>query len=230
MSETLQSPDRCTGCGVYYAKFKAQADQYGRHAVGGTAPYAQQIQFSEWLRSNPSVKFFAALLASFIIGYFVGREHIKYQITSAMSETIAGIGAIFSGNREAAVAEKLTPALAGKPAKITARLLNKNFIEGEYGQDQITMTFVFTNRAGADVRAFGGVLILTDLLGNKISTINIAINEPVLKGQTLSWSGGVDYNQFLSSDKRLRSAAKDNIKVLFEPKNILYADDRLENF
>ena len=78
------------------------------------------------------------------------------------------------------------------------------------------------------MRAFDGVLRFTDLLGNDISRVNIAVNESVGKGKELSWYGSVDYNQFMDSDQRLRNIENENLKVIFTVRKILYADGRIQ--
>lgn len=229
MSEMQQSPDSCTSCGVYYSKVAAKP------ATASPPEPVDKVTFADWVGSNPSVKWIAALLLGLVIGYFAGREHVKYEIRSAMSESLAGLGAIFSGNSKPAAASSTkpipaAPKVAPKDSPITAKLVSKDFYEGKYGQDQITTDFAFTNSTDSDIRAFDGVMVITDLLGNDIIRINMAINDPVAKRQTLSWSGGVDYNQFKDSHQRFRNERQENIRIFFEVKKVLYADGRLEQF
>lgn len=230
MAEMQQSPDSCTSCGVYYSKVAAKPASTPRPDP------VERVTFSDWVGSNPSVKWVGALLLGLVIGYFAGREHVKYEIRSAMSQSLAGLGAIFGGNSKPAAASpspkplSAAPKVAPKDLPITAKLVSKDFYEGEYGQDQITTDFAFTNATDFDIRAFDGVMVVTDLLGNDIIRINMAINDPVAKRQTLSWSGGVDYNQFKDSHQRFKTERQENIKISFEVKKVLYSDGRLEQF
>lgn len=236
MTEIKQSPDCCPSCGVYYAKFRSAAtganDELKTIAV---APSAHRVTFSDWVESNPSVRLAGTLIIGLVIGYFAGREHIKYEIKSAISDSFAGLSTIFGGQSSATESKteplKLSQSKAlGKPSPITAKLMDKGFYEGEYGQGQITMDIGFLNGAGADVRAFDGVLIYTDLLGNEIINVNIAVNEPVTKGATLNWSGGIDYNKYMGSHNKLKNEPRENIRSSFVVKKILFADGRLQEF
>lgn len=231
MAQMQQSPDCCPSCGVYYSKVIAQSS-----AAAVPAAPADKVTFSQWVNSNPAVKWIAALVVGLVVGYFAGREHVKYEIRSAMAESLAGLGAIFGGEaKPVADANKPkppspAPQIAPKEAPVTAQLTHKGFVEGKYGQSQITTDFVFTNRSQADIRAFDGVIVVTDLLGNSIMRINIAVNELVKQGAVLDWSGGIDYNQFIDRHQRLRNEPQENLRISFEVKKVLYADGKLEQF
>ena len=230
MAEMQQSPDSCSNCGVYYSKVAAQS------ATAVIAPSSSKVTFAQWVSSNPAVKWIAALIVGLVVGYFAGREHVKYEIRSAMAESLAGLGAIFGGEPKPAVdANKPKPSTSApkivtKELPITAQLARKGFVEGEYGQSQITTDFVFTNQSPSDIRAFDGVILVTDLLGNEIIRINIAVNELIAKGAPLVWSGGIDYNKFLDRHQRFRNEPQENLKISFEVKKVLYSDGRLEQF
>lgn len=231
MAEMQQSPDCCPSCGVYYSKVIAQSA-----AAAELPASAAKVTFSQWANSNPAVKWVAALVVGLTVGYFAGREHVKYEIRSAMAESLAGLGAIFGGeSKPAADANRPkppapAPKVAPKEAPVTAQLTHKGFVEGKYGQSQITTDFVFTNRSAADIRAFDGVIVITDLLGNEIIRINIAVNEVVAQGAPLAWSGGIDFNQFIDRHQRFKNEPQENLKISFEVKKVLYADGRLEQF
>lgn len=229
MTESLQSPDSCPSCGVYYSKVAARA------AILEPPSHAPRVSFADWVNSNPSVKWIGALILGLVVGYFAGREHVKYEIRSAMAESLAGLGSIFGGRSEASSAAPTKPVAsepkaAPRESPITLRLVSKGFYEGKYGQDEITTAFEFANRTAADIRAFDGKIVVTDLLGNEIMQIGIAINELVKQGQTLEWKGSIDYNQFKSSHQRFRSEPQENLKVSFVVEKVLYSDGRLEEF
>lgn len=232
MAEMQQSPGCCPSCGVYYSKVAAQPAMAAA-AIPAPAP---KVTFAQWANSNPAVKWIAALVVGLVVGYFAGREHVKYEIRSAMAESLAGLGSLFAGDSKPAASGNKpkppapAPKAAPKDAPITAQLVRKGFVEGKYGQSQITTDFVFTNQGPADIRAFDGVILVTDLLGNEIIRINMAVNELVAKGAPLVWSGGIDYNQFLDRHQRFRNEPQENLKISFEVKKVLYVDGRLEQF
>lgn len=227
MAESQRSPDECVKCGVVYAKILAKAEAPAAAAVG-------KVTFADWLNSNPYAKWVIALVAGLVIGYFAGREHVKYELRSALSDSLSGLSAVFGGKKAAASKEAPpTPPAAAAPKKaapIKGALLLKSFYEGEYGQDQITFNLVFKNDGGKDIRAFDGVLEFSDLLGNPILSSKIAINDAVKAGQSLPWSGGIDYNQFMDRHQRLKAEAQENVKMEFVLKKVLYLDGKIEEF
>ena len=245
---------RCPSCGAFYAKALAlkqrrnEASELAKQkaAADTAAPVKVKVKvqesvsentvtFSDWVDSNPSVRLFGVLVLGLLIGYFAGREHVKYELRSAMSESLAGLSAIFGGKAsESDSKPKLTSPSTfkalEKPSLITVKLVDKGVEDEKYGQSKTTMALSFLNGSDADVRAFDGVLRFTDLLGNDIKLVNIAVNESVGKGKELSWHGSVKYNQFMDSDQRLRNIENENLKAIFTVRKILYADGRIQEF
>lgn len=227
MAESQRSPDECVKCGIVYAKFLAKVEAPAAAAVG-------KVTFADWLNSNPYAKWLIALGAGLVIGYFAGREHVKYELRSALSDSLSGLSAAFGGQKSKASKNSsptASPAPApNKAAPVKGSLLLKSFYEGEYGQDQITFDLIFKNDGVKDIRAFDGVLEFSDLLGNPILSSKIAINDAVKVGQSLPWSGGIDYNQFMDRHQRLKAEAQENIKMDFVLKKVLYTDGKIEEF
>ena len=227
LSEVQSSPDMCAKCGVVYAKLQARPAPV-------TAVDKQGVTFSDWLNSNRNAKWMIALLVGLVIGYFAGREHVKYEIRGALTDSLSGLGAIFGGSKSTEAPHKqeaeTVPVKANENAPIKGELLSKGFYEGKYGQDQITFSLSFKNAAERDVRAFEGVLEFNDLLGNRILSSNIAINDPVPAGGAMPWDGGIDYNQFMDRHQRLRTEKQENVRMVFVLKKVLYADGQVEQF
>ncbi len=106
----------------------------------------------------------------------------------------------------------------------------KGFQEGKYGDDEVTFTLDIENRTGRDVRAFDGVLVVTDLLGNDIISSKLAVNDPVAAARTLKWRGSLNYNQFMDSHQRFRAAERENIKLAFFVNKILFANGETKQY
>ncbi|WP_339521730.1 hypothetical protein [Pseudomonas sp. EA_35y_Pfl2_R111] len=243
-------PAKCPACGVYYdkalsnqrrlenassnareksgpepvadnLKYKANAE----HPIGGEV---SKVKFSDWLNSNPHMKVVGALVFGLVVGYFVGREHVKYEIQSALQNSFKGLAGAFSGAR---VAEPVKLAQKAKaPSVVSAAFIRKDYSEGEYGQGTIDIVLDFKNDSQEDIRAFDGVLHFTDLLGNAIIDSNVAVNETVQAGKILSWKGAIKYNKFIDRHKNFRFAEDGNIKLSFDLKKVLYADGRLQEY
>lgn len=243
-------PAKCPACGVYYQKALAnklriqksvenstvkvdqtsfsekikQGMSNARQSVGE----GQRITFSDWLNSNPHMKVVGALVLGLLVGYFAGREHVKYEIKSALQDSFKGLAGVFSGSSDSKHAEKVAEVIA--PGVVRAMLVSKEYADGEHGRGTIDIGLRFTNDSEEDIRAFDGVLSFTDLLGNKIIDSNVAINEVVKAGEDLSWVGSIGYNEFIERHKNFRFAENKNIKLNFILKKVLYADGRLQQY
>ena len=91
-------------------------------------------------------------------------------------------------------------------------------------QNFITVEINFFNKSGKDIRAFDGKLTFTDLLDNPIFSSSLAVNDPIAASGNLTWSGDIEYNQFLDSHRRLRAENTSNLKIQFSVEKILFAD------
>lgn len=126
-------------------------------------------------------------------------------------------------------AKKITPPTASEESPlIDATLLSKGFQDSNYQtgnyQQFLTFQIKFSNQFGRHIRTFDGTLTFTDLLDNPILSASVAVNDPIAAGADLIWSGGIDYNQFFDSHRRLRAENKANLKIQFSVKKVLFAD------
>lgn len=227
MAEMQRSSDQCPSCGVYYAKLIPSA------AKSEPAPVVavDKVRFTDWLDSNPAARMLGVLAIGLVIGYFAGREHVKYEIKSAFVDAAASIGSAFTGSNPLAGLKGTTPekpkAAAEKPQPIRVRLAGKSFVTRGY-QDFMTMSLQFVNDTGRPVRAFDGEVVFTDLLDNEILTSNVSISDPIDPAATLDWDGEIKHNEFISRHENFRHAELQNMKANFRLKKVLYQDGTLE--
>lgn len=225
LKEATESPDQCTACGVYFAKVQP------REAIP-----RQSSQVRNAARNSPTgagnagARVAIALVIGLLIGYFVGREHIKYEIRSAFSDSLKNFASILRGTDDVPDAADRPAKPVSTPSPITASMVSKGFIKGEYGDDKITLDLTFYNSFGADVRAFDGVIEFTDLLGNNILSSKVAINDPVSAGAKLSWQGTINYNQFIQQHKDFANAEQQNIKTSFRLTKVLFSDGKMKTY
>ena len=181
-------------------------------------------------------KIIAACVICLAIGYFAGREHVKYQMRTAMQDAVkefqTGMSAAFGGSESREKKEEPKTPIDEQP--ILASLVKKGFspkdiYNGKY-EEEVTITVSFDNKTGKDIRAFDGVLEFTDLLGNRILGSRVEINEPIASGSALSWEGALEYNQFMNDHERLRSEPKENLKIAFHAGKILFADGTTKEY
>lgn len=228
----------CPKCGVIYAKAKPRGSVDSIGIEQGAIPSGLQNDVDApkskgGLELSQRQLLIGALLAGLIIGYFLGREHVKYELRSAFQDAAAGIskgiGNAFGGS-DSKPKEKRVKAPDVKKFPIKATLQKKGFFEGEYGKNAITFTVDFENTTGKAVRAFDGALVFTDLLGNEIISAALAINDPIDQGQKLTWEGKLDFNQFIAAHGSLRSAEIQNTKTVFVLKRVLFQDGEVREF
>lgn len=90
--------------------------------------------------------------------------------------------------------------------------------------DFITLNCVYENKSGKDIRAFRGQVRFTDLFGKEIFTTSMTISDPVAAGQKATWSGAIKFNQFVTEQQNLRNANLNDMKVVWLPQSVLFAD------
>jgi hypothetical protein len=94
---------------------------------------------------------------------------------------------------------------------------------GRY-RDSITIKCVYENRSGKDIRAFTGTVRFTDLFGKLIFQSGLTVSNPIKVGGKATWVGSVDYNQFIDSHRSLRNTELTNMKIVWLPRSMIYAD------
>ncbi len=119
-------------------------------------------------------------------------------------------------------------ALRAKMAGIlTFALVSKRFQEADYMrgiQDGIVCEFAFENRGDKDISGAKGRVVFANMFGDRITSITVAIEQPIPAGGRIEWSGAIDYNQFDAEDRALRDADPSKMKTTWEPSVYLFAD------
>lgn len=90
--------------------------------------------------------------------------------------------------------------------------------------DEITIKCVYENRSSKDIRAFRGKIQFTDLFGSEIYTSGLTISDPIGAGQKGNWQGKIDYNQFVRQHQQLRNTELKDMKVVWIPESVIFAD------
>lgn len=118
--------------------------------------------------------------------------------------------------------------------KITLEITNKGFHEadfmsGDY-QTQITMDLKFTNETDKEIKGVEGVLTFFDIFDNKISATKISYDKGIPASQSKVWKSGIDFNQFMDEDIKLKNTELEDLKYKWEVSTIIYADGNKEIF
>jgi hypothetical protein len=187
------------------------------------------------LSARNSLGYVVAGLAGLVVGYFGGREHLKYEMRSVFQSALQNIQQGFAPPSPGeAPGSRPTPAAAPPapktkmPPPLAITLLHKGFkaanIQANDFEDDITFNLSIANLTNQDIRAFDGTLLFTDLLDNAVISINLAINDPIKSNDALKWNGAIKYNQFMDRHQRLKNEDIANLKVNFVAKKILFSD------
>lgn len=192
--------------------------------------------------------YLAAGLGGLVIGFVAGREYLKHELRTAFQSAVgdfrkdlAGLGSVSASApqetaaKAAGAAAGPTPAPAPKaPMPVAIALINKGFKPSNPGagdfEDDITLALSIKNLTGRNIRALDGTVNFTDLLDNEIMRMSLAINDPIAAAATLTWDGGINYNQFIDADQRLRAAQQQDLKINFVPNKILFADGSIKKY
>jgi hypothetical protein len=197
------------------------------------------------MRVHPALGYVLVGLIGLVVGYFAGREHLKYEVLntfqSAVQDIQKGFAHSFGSNLPAQRSEKtaaIPPSQASKPKHdpepVEISLATKGFkarnpSANDY-DDDITLVLSMKNVSDRDIRAFDGILDFTDLLDNEIMGISLAVNDTIKAGAILTWKGGIKYNQFIDQHQRLRTAQQENIRVRFSTKKVLFSDGNTKEY
>jgi hypothetical protein len=84
--------------------------------------------------------------------------------------------------------------------------------------------FALKNKSNRDLAGVKGEVRFADIFNDEIKTIKLSIDDGIAAGQTVSWRGGLGYNQFMAEDKKLRFTAVEKLKASWLPKTYLFAD------
>lgn len=106
---------------------------------------------------------------------------------------------------------------------VTVALYDKGYTEYDY-QDYLTYGIAFENKSDKDIRAIKGSIQINDLFDDEIKAITVTEDEGIIAGETLRKTYTTDYNQFMDEDTRLRSKDLKDLKVVWTPIKIIFAD------
>ncbi len=119
--------------------------------------------------------------------------------------------------------------VAANGSPVSVRLISKRFHPGQY-DNQILFELAFTSALPKAAHAFTGVVVFQDLFDRDIMRVNITIENPVVPGGSVKWSGGVDYNQLTANHQRLRSIPQSGLRTKFELEQVIYQDGTRQRF
>lgn len=183
---------------------------------------------------SPSQKKQVALLLAvvFLVGFFLGREQIKYQIRSSLQQAFSGIGGgsdFFENSDKGPALDSQTQKKKAEEQPLSIALLKKDIEKAGY-IDVIAFKIEITNNLDKDIKAFIGTVIFYDLFEREIMPVTITYEDGVAKGGKAIWEGSIDYNQFMDTHQRLASVAFENLSITSEIEQVIFADGSKQNY
>ena len=106
---------------------------------------------------------------------------------------------------------------------LTVAMYDKGYEEYDY-QEYLTYSLAFENKTDKEIRAFKGSISIQDLFDTEIKSINLTIDDPIRAGETFKGTYTTEYNQFMDEDSRLKSKDMADLKVVWTPEKIIFAD------
>lgn len=230
--DTDTNPDwECPSCGVAYVKVLNQNDLFG------TAPKVTTKKSKKAKaippENNKKVQLLAVGFICLVLGYFAGREHLKYEVRSSMEGAFSSIKKGFLPAKEKNFLEKKVSDIkaALKPNFVSPNITNKRFEKYKY-EDNIWFDITWNaSDLKKPTRAVKGILIFADIFGETKLQIKKTINEPLKPNSSMVEKGvGFKYNQFKDSHKWVLSTDLEDMTFRFDVKNIIYKDGSSESF
>ncbi len=106
---------------------------------------------------------------------------------------------------------------------VTVTVYEKRLAQGEYDAS-MACKVMFTNHSGKDIRGFQGTLVFNDLFGDQIIRLGLKEDDVLMAGSNRRASRYWNYNQFMDDHNRWVGTKHENMKIVWEPKTILFTD------
>lgn len=120
---------------------------------------------------------------------------------------------------------------------ITAKLSSLSYTESNasnnyanHYSDWISFTFLFTNNLEKTIRAAKGTIAFMDIFGEEWWTIGLTLNDPIKPGETIEWSGQIDYNGFINSHKIAIKTDPADVMLRYDVVQIIFEDGTKQHF
>ncbi len=105
-------------------------------------------------------------------------------------------------------------------------LQDKTFSKKD-NKDVLVFTISLKNTSSKKIKTVTGNLSITDLLEKPIHSLNVLLDEDISPGQTIIQTYNIDYNDADENDRRIRSKDIFDIKPIWNPEKIIFANGTL---
>lgn len=166
-----------------------------------------------------SLKVYLGLLGLILVGMVAfgifGTKSVNTAITEKSTETLKSTSPTISNPTPKVDLNK----------KVNVTVVNKEFREVGY-QSFIVIPVKIYNYTNKDIKGASGTLTFYDIFGNKIKviTFNYDDAEGLPHSTVTDYEAGMDFNQFIDSDVKLRDTDFQNLKYEWVTEIIIYSD------
>lgn len=102
-------------------------------------------------------------------------------------------------------------------------LQKANYKAGTYSDSQV-ITLALQNKGTKDIKGIKGAIKFIDIFDKTIGTIEFGYDDGIPAGETRTWVGSRDYNQFLDEHKAIANLKEGKYTTRFDPEIIIFAD------
>jgi len=176
-----------------------------------------------------------------LTGYFVGREHVKYEIRQVFTGAADGFRKSMTdvmaplknfGRNSASMPTELKgnsdvdkPKLQTFPVSLNEKTLRKSdYIEN------IEFIITIDNILDRPIKAFEGRLLFKDVLGKLVLGANMSYRDGIAAKARVAWSGTIRYNQFMTEHREFINLEKDQLVSELIIYKVAYDDGTTEEF
>ena len=231
--EAMSSPDSmaggketCPSCGEN-ATVSGKATDVSR--TRPIAPAVGRRYLPVWLVAT------ACGVIGLIVGFFVGREYLKWEIRSTIEASFNFADKKMNPSKRRSVGSRTPAAKAvqsegDKPSKPAAPPRNEQLIKVAFAGKQssnigVELSFNLTNRTGKVIQSLKGGVHIYDQFGDHLSGLEIKRDQPIAIGQTVS-DGGV----WPVGKRTVELLENGRAGLIFKVEHVIYEDGTQEQF
>ncbi len=171
------------------------------------------------------------LIVGLAVGFFAGREHVKYELRSAFKTGVDEVTKALGGGIEPTIAPMGVSSASDPYQILVPRLTKRKYDIGEY-ESHVWFDFAWdTSGLKKATRAVKGAILLCDVFGETKLTFRMTLNDRIVPNSPFESKGnGFSYNQFMGSHTWAAVGKTENMTVKFRVTSIIYADGTREDF
>jgi len=132
---------------------------------------------------------------------------------------------------EKAAQEERQKAIDAASTAVNVSLLSLEFVPSDMHQRRFRDQFLFklSIRNNTDLTMTGvkGSVQMFDMFGDRITGMDVSIDDSIPPGGVIEWAGLFDFSQFRAEDVRLRGMAFNKIQSSWVPRKIVFSDGTL---